>query len=89
MCFCRFDFKGIIDYIFYGREMIRTLGVLGPLEQSWFEENHILGCPHPQIPSDHLPLLVQFELNPSLAAGIASSSSRVTAASSSLTQGRR
>lgn len=58
----RFDFRGIIDYIFYGRDFMRPLGVLGPPDWSWFEENHVHGCPHPQIPSDHVPLLVQFEL---------------------------
>jgi len=41
---------------------MRPLGVLGPPDWSWFEENHVHGCPHPQIPSDHVPLLVQFEL---------------------------
>ena len=60
----RFDFKGIIDYIFHARETIRPLGVLGPLDQDWFIENKVLGCPHPHIPSDHLPLLVEFEMNP-------------------------
>jgi len=41
---------------------MRPLGVLGPPDWSWFEENHVHGCPHPHIPSDHVPLLVQFEL---------------------------
>jgi CCR4-NOT transcription complex subunit 6 len=75
--------------------MMRPLGLLGPLDQSWFDDNHVIGCPHPQIPSDHLPLLVQFELNPSLpshaagSSGITSSSSRLVTATSSVSHGRR
>jgi len=42
---------------------MRPLGLLGLFDVSWFSENHIIGCPNPQIPSDHLPLLVEFEMN--------------------------
>jgi len=59
-----FDFKGVIDYIFCSRDRIRTLGVLGGPELQWFEENRVVGCPHPQIPSDHFPLFAQFEMTP-------------------------
>ena len=58
----RYNFKGVIDYIFYSRELMRPLGVLGPLDENWFTENKVLGCPHPHIPSDHLPLLVELEM---------------------------
>lgn len=47
----RFNFKGIIDYIFYTRQTMTPLGLLGPLNNDWFKENKILGCPHPHIPS--------------------------------------
>ncbi|GBP14612.1 CCR4-NOT transcription complex subunit 6 [Eumeta japonica] len=47
-----FDFKGIIDYIFYSKQSMTPLGLLGPLSQDWFRENKIVGCPHPHIPSD-------------------------------------
>jgi len=57
-----FDFKGIIDYIFYSDSMMRPLGLLGPVDPNWFHENRIIGCPNPQIPSDHIPLLVEFEM---------------------------
>lgn len=57
-----YEFKGIIDYIFYSRDFMRPLGVLGRLDQGWFEDNKVVGCPHPHIPSDHLPLLVEFEM---------------------------
>lgn len=58
----RFDFKGLIDYIFYSRDFMNCLGVLGPLEEDWFKENKILGCPHPHVPSDHFPLFVELEM---------------------------
>jgi mRNA deadenylase 3'-5' endonuclease subunit Ccr4 len=63
-CF-RYDFKGIIDYVFYSTQLMRVLGVLGPLDPEWLQTNKIVGCPHPNVPSDHFSLLVEFELNPS------------------------
>lgn len=58
----RFEFKGIIDYIFYSRHYMNLLGVLGPMDENWFHENKIVGCPHPHIPSDHFPLFIEFEM---------------------------
>ena len=52
-----FDFKGMIDYIFYSKTDMNVLGVLGPLDPQWLVENNITGCPHPHIPSDHFSLL--------------------------------
>ncbi|CAG0899084.1 unnamed protein product [Cyprideis torosa] len=60
-----FDFKGMIDYIFHNADRMRTLGVLGPLDQSWLEEYKVVGAPHVHIPSDHFPLLVELELEAS------------------------
>jgi len=57
-----FDFKGIIDYIFYSRQHLSVLGQLGPLDQEWIKESKIVGFPHPHVPSDHFPLLVEMEL---------------------------
>lgn len=57
-----YDFKGVIDYIFFSRDVMRPLGVLGPLDSDWFTQNKVLGCPHPHVPSDHLPLLVEFQM---------------------------
>ncbi|XP_077906260.1 CCR4-NOT transcription complex subunit 6 isoform X3 [Ictidomys tridecemlineatus] len=57
-----FDFKGIIDYIFYSKPQLNTLGILGPLDHHWLIENNISGCPHPLIPSDHFSLFAQLEL---------------------------
>ncbi|XP_059378347.1 CCR4-NOT transcription complex subunit 6-like isoform X1 [Carassius carassius] len=57
-----FDFKGVIDYIFYSRPQLNVLGVLRPLDTNWLLENNISGCPHPHIPSDHFSLFAQLEL---------------------------
>ncbi|CAF1559443.1 unnamed protein product, partial [Adineta steineri] len=32
---------------------MRVLGVLGPLDPEWIQTNKIVGCPHPNVPSDH------------------------------------
>uniref|UniRef100_A0A8C4ZBC0 poly(A)-specific ribonuclease n=2 Tax=Gadus morhua TaxID=8049 RepID=A0A8C4ZBC0_GADMO len=56
-----YDFKGVIDYIFYSRPSLNVLGVLGPLDPHWLE-NNISGCPHPHIPSDHFSLFAHLEL---------------------------
>lgn len=58
----RYDFKGIIDYIFFSRDHLKLLGVLGPLEEEWIQRNKIIGCPQPHVPSDHFSLFVEFEL---------------------------
>ncbi|XP_029515431.1 CCR4-NOT transcription complex subunit 6-like isoform X1 [Oncorhynchus nerka] len=57
-----FDFKGVIDYIFYSKPQLNVLGILGPLDSNWLHENSISGCPHPHIPSDHFSLFTQLEL---------------------------
>ena len=62
---CSYDFKGIIDYIFYSTQLMRVLGVLGPLDPEWLQSNRIVGCPNPNVPSDHFSLLAEFELHPS------------------------
>ena len=58
----RYDFKGMIDYIFFSRNLMRTLGFLGALDSDWIKTNRIVGFPHPHIASDHLPLIVELEL---------------------------
>jgi len=49
--FRSYDFKGVIDYVF-GTSGLIKLGVLGPMDFSWFQDNKIVGCPFPGIPSD-------------------------------------
>ncbi|XP_053986536.1 CCR4-NOT transcription complex subunit 6-like isoform X2 [Hylaeus anthracinus] len=61
-----FDFKGIIDYIFYSKQSMIPLGLLGPLSTDWFREHKVVGCPHPHVPSDHFPLLVELEMTPTV-----------------------
>ncbi|XP_062603774.1 uncharacterized protein LOC134265565 isoform X2 [Saccostrea cucullata] len=57
-----YDFKGIIDYIFYSKEHMNLVGLLGPLDEEWFRQNKVVGCPHPHVSSDHFPLLVELEM---------------------------
>ena len=53
-----YDFKGLIDYIFYSKNTMVPLGLLGPVDAEWFRENKILGCPHRDIPSGKFPTLL-------------------------------
>jgi CCR4-NOT transcription complex subunit 6 len=46
-----YDFKGLIDYIFFSKTTMVPLGLLGPVDAEWFRENKVLGCPHRDIPS--------------------------------------
>ena len=57
-----FEFKGIIDYIFFPKTTMKPLGILGPISEEWLKEGKIIGCPHPHIPSDHFSLLVEMGL---------------------------
>lgn len=66
----RYDFKGIIDYIFYTKHTMKPLGLLGPHSADWLREHKIVGCPHPHIFSDHFPLLVELEMLPTVSAPI-------------------
>lgn len=61
-CACRPEFKGVIDYIFVSKDKIHTLGVLGPIENTWMEDHKPTGFPCPQVASDHLPLVADIEL---------------------------
>ncbi|XP_018560799.1 CCR4-NOT transcription complex subunit 6-like [Anoplophora glabripennis] len=65
-----FDFKGIIDYIFYAKQTMTPLGLLGPLSQEWLQQNKVIGCPHPHVYSDHFPLLVELEMVPTITAAM-------------------
>lgn len=48
---------------------MRTVGLLGPLDMDWIKSNRIVGFPHPHVPSDHLPLMVELELFTSSSTG--------------------
>jgi len=58
-----YDFKGIIDYIYDSSPHLKTIGILGGLDDSY--RRSVVGFPNPVIPSDHLCLLSEFELLPS------------------------
>jgi CCR4-NOT transcription complex subunit 6 len=82
-----FDFKGVIDYILYSKDLMRPLGCLGMLDLNWFAENKVLGCPHPHVPSDHLPLLVELEMLPAPPAGAGSTSSNSNSSNNTSSRG--
>ena len=56
-----YHFTGTLDYIFYTSDYLLQLGELGTIPEEYFKKNKIIGFPHPHFPSDHLPLLVEFE----------------------------
>ncbi|KRX46390.1 CCR4-NOT transcription complex subunit 6 [Trichinella sp. T8] len=58
------DFKGIIDYVFSTPSSLLRLGVLGAVDITWLLDSKYMGCPNPSIPSDHIPLLVQYAIIP-------------------------
>eukprot|EP00126_Sphaerothecum_destruens_P004176 Sdes_comp18039_c0_seq1m7371 len=55
-----FDFKGVIDYIFYSHDMLTVSGIVGgvPLE---YMNATFLGCPNPHFPSDHISLMTELK----------------------------
>lgn len=57
-----YDFKGLIDYVFYSKNTMVPLGLLGPVDAEWFRENKVLGCPHRDIPSGN-PIYMFFPHN--------------------------
>ena len=57
-----YEFKGIIDYVFYSGDYLQPLSVLGGVNQSWLQQCRVIGCPNPHFPSDHFPLCSEFEL---------------------------
>ncbi|MEN2495470.1 MAG: CCR4-NOT transcription complex subunit 6-like [Marteilia pararefringens] len=54
-------FKDVIDYIFYDSNSLKPTTILGDLDYNWFKENQQSGMPNAFFPSDHIPLLVEFE----------------------------
>jgi len=59
-----YDFKGMIDYIFYSSDFLAPVGLLGPVSAQWMKQFNIIGCPNPHFPSDHFSLLCEFSLLP-------------------------
>lgn len=56
-----YTFTGVLDYIFYTRQSMRPLGELGVIDEDYLRKNKVIGFPHPHFPSDHIPLVVEFE----------------------------
>ena len=52
----------MIDYIFFTKNHFRLLGSLDQIEDSWFVQERVVGCPHIHVPSDHFSLLVELDL---------------------------
>lgn len=57
-----YDFKGVIDYVYYTGDTLSPLGLLLSVIPEYIKANKILGWPHPHFPSDHQSLLVEFEV---------------------------
>ncbi|KAL5491699.1 hypothetical protein EMCRGX_G017036 [Ephydatia muelleri] len=56
-----YDFKGVIDYIFYSLDFLTPIGLLGPVSTDWLKQYKIIGCPNPHFSSDHFPLLCEYD----------------------------
>lgn len=57
-----YDFKGVIDYVYYSHDSLVPLGLLTSVDPEYIKGNKITGWPHPHFPSDHQLLLVEFEV---------------------------
>ena len=55
-------FKGVIDYIFYSGDFFRPVGLMGGVSSDWLKLYKVIGCPNAHFPSDHFPLLAEYEL---------------------------
>jgi CCR4-NOT transcription complex subunit 6 len=65
------DFIGIIDYIWHRPNNLTVTGLLGSVPPDYTKQ--FVGFPTQHMPSDHIPLLVEFKLETSAAAAAASS----------------
>jgi len=56
------SFAGMIDYIWYkGGGLLKPIAMLGPIPVEYTRQ--IVGLPTQHIPSDHIPLLIEFKLD--------------------------
>jgi CCR4-NOT transcription complex subunit 6 len=53
------DFVGVLDYVFYTTTQLKAVGVLKVDDEQYLREYTAL--PSPRYPSDHIPLLAEFE----------------------------
>ncbi|CCK70223.1 CCR4-NOT core exoribonuclease subunit CCR4 KNAG_0D04840 [Huiozyma naganishii CBS 8797] len=54
------SFVDVIDYIWYSTHALRIRGLLGKLDDEYISK--FIGFPNDKFPSDHIPLIVRFEL---------------------------
>ncbi|KAF3851456.1 hypothetical protein F7725_013228 [Dissostichus mawsoni] len=59
-----YDFKGVIDYIFFSKTHMSVLGLMGPLDSQWLVDNSITGCPHPTSPRTTSPCWPSWSCTP-------------------------
>jgi CCR4-NOT transcription complex subunit 6 len=64
------DFIGIIDYIWHRPNNLTVTGLLGSVPPDYTKQ--FVGFPTQHMPSDHIPLLVEFKLETSAAAAASS-----------------
>ena len=48
-------------YIFYSSDFLTPISLLGPVSTDWLKQYKIIGCPNPHFPSDHFPLLCEYD----------------------------
>jgi len=60
------QFTGVLDYVFYTKHTLSPLGELGAIDESYLQKNKVIGFPHPHFPSDHIPLVTEFEYLPAI-----------------------
>ncbi|KAJ3061146.1 Glucose-repressible alcohol dehydrogenase transcriptional effector [Podochytrium sp. JEL0797] len=51
------QFRGVIDYIWYGGERLGVAGVLGNVDQEYVVKGGVVGFPNAHHPSDHVPIM--------------------------------
>ncbi|CDK29579.1 unnamed protein product [Kuraishia capsulata CBS 1993] len=56
-------FTDVIDYIWYTTPTLVVKGLLGQVDPDYLK--NVIGLPDPEIPSDHIPLVVKFEIKKS------------------------
>lgn len=54
-------FTEVIDYIWYSTQPLSVRGLLGPEDQKYADK--VIGFPAAEAPSDHIPLIAQFEIS--------------------------
>ena len=81
------DFYGIIDYIWYRPSNLTVTGLLGSVPSEYLKQ--FVGFPTQHMPSDHVPLLVEFKIEQSPAPGMNSAPSSSTASYPVPMNGRR